>query len=116
MLLSTLVWSPSLALMRCAHGQDQWFTIGDPHSLAMGWFILNFILFITGASFVIRAADHASGACTPSASRSCCEQPKSIERAEKRQAEAQARLDGLSAEIDEGSSARRMRSLSGRRP
>ena len=53
--LLALVWSPSLALAGGAPTDGiNWFTIGDPHSLAMGWFILNFILFITGASFVIR--------------------------------------------------------------
>ncbi len=31
-----------------------WFTIGDPHSLAMAWFMLNFLLFAGGLALVIR--------------------------------------------------------------
>jgi F0F1-type ATP synthase membrane subunit b/b' len=79
-----------------------WFTIGDPHSLAMAWFMLNFLLFAGGLALVIRGP----------IMRQVRERAERFEKllraaeeareeAEKRQAELQARLDGLSSEIDE---------------
>ena len=79
-----------------------WFTIGDPHSLAMAWFMLNFLLFVGGLALVIRGP-------IMSQVRQRAERFEKLlraaeearEEAEKRQAELQARLDGLSDEIDE---------------
>ena len=101
--LLALVWSPSLALTGGAPTDGiNWFTIGDPHSLAMGWFILNFILFITGASFVIRGPIMRQVRARAERFEKLLRAAEEArERAERRQAELQARLDGLSAEIDE---------------
>jgi len=82
-------------------GGINWFTIGDPHNLAMGWFILNFLIFATGAFFVIKGpimrqvrerAERFENLVKAS--------ERAREAAEKRQAELQAKLDGLSVEIE----------------
>jgi F0F1-type ATP synthase membrane subunit b/b' len=78
-----------------------WFTVGDPHNLAMGWFILNFVIFAGGLAFVIRGPVMRQV-------RERAERFETLlraadvarEAAEKRQVELQARLDGLSLEID----------------
>jgi F-type H+-transporting ATPase subunit b len=102
-----LVWilclTPSLAQAGGAPADGiNWFTIGDPHSLAMAWFMLNFLLFVGGLALVIRGP-------IMSQARQRAERFEKLlraaeearEEAEKRQAELQARLDGLSNEIDE---------------
>ena len=102
-----LVWilclTPSLARAGGVPADGiNWFTIGDPHSLAMAWFMLNFLLFAGGLALVIRGP----------IMRQVRERAERFEKllraaeeareeAEKRQAELQARLDGLSSEIDE---------------
>ncbi len=93
---------PSLALAAGAP-QDgiNWFTIGDPHSLAMGWFILNFLIFATGAFFVIKGPIMRQVNARAQRFEDLLKaSERAREEAEKRQAELQARLDGLSVEID----------------
>jgi len=78
-----------------------WFTIGDPHNLAMGWFIMNFLIFAAGLAFVIRGPvmrQVRERAERFEALLRAADEAR--EAAEKRQAELQARLDGLSLEID----------------
>jgi len=94
---------PSLAVAGGAPADGiNWFTIGDPHSLAMAWFMLNFLLFAGGLAFIIRGP-------IMSQVRQRAERFEKLlraaeearEEAEKRQAELQERLDGLTKEIDE---------------
>jgi F0F1-type ATP synthase membrane subunit b/b' len=98
-LLVVVLSSPAWAGGAPADGIN-WFVIGDKHSLAMGWFIINFLLFCLGAFFVIKGpimrqvrarADHFEALLRAA--------DEAREAAERRQAELQARLDGLSEEI-----------------
>ena len=78
-----------------------WFTIGDPHNLAMGWFILNFLIFATGAFFVIKGPIMRQVYARAQRFEDLLKaSERARERAEKRQGELQAKLDGLSVEIE----------------
>ena len=101
--LALIAFLPATALASSAPANGiNWFTIGDPHNLAMGWFILNFVIFVAGLTFVIRGpilqkvrarADRFEELLNAS--------ERAREAAENRQAELQAKLDGLSLEIDD---------------
>jgi F0F1-type ATP synthase membrane subunit b/b' len=102
-ILALIVFLPVTALASSAPSSGiNWFTIGDPHKLAMGWFILNFVIFVAGLAFVIKGpilqkvrarADRFEDLLNAS--------ERAREAAESRQAELQAKLDGLSLEIDD---------------
>jgi F0F1-type ATP synthase membrane subunit b/b' len=100
--LALIAFLPATALASAAPTDGiNWFKIGDPHNLAMGWFILNFMIFIGGVTYVIRGPIlRAVRARADRFEELLNASERAREAAEKRQAELQAKLDGLSLEID----------------
>mgnify|MGYP001263028709 FL=1 len=81
-----------------------WFSIKPPeeHNIAMGWFILNFLIFAGCLGLVIRGPIMRQVRARAERFEKLLRAAEEArEQAEKRQAELQARLDGLSHEIDE---------------
>ena len=100
-----LLCVPSLAL---AGGPPtdgiNWFSIKPPeeHNIAMGWFILNFLIFAGCLGLVIRGPIMRQVRARAERFEKLLRAADDArEEAERRQAELQARLDGLSNEIDE---------------
>jgi F-type H+-transporting ATPase subunit b len=83
-----------------ASGAFNWFTLGDPHSLPMGWVFLNFLIFVAGLVFVIKGPVMTSVRARADRFEALLRASEDARKAaEERQAELQAKLDALSGDI-----------------
>ena len=97
--LIVLVSAPAFAGGAPTNGIN-WFTIGDPHSIAMGWFIINFLVFAAGFAFVMKTKVlPAANARADRFEDLLKASERAREAAEAKQNELQARLDGMNDEI-----------------